>query len=146
MLHTFRETGGAGEVVEGAVGMLTEEGIWKKKLYRERIGLSLVGSGREKSMGTEVRKGDARVEHSMTELVSAGEALLRFGERLVYMDEFDAFIGGAAAPRPAEVAEEHVDPEALREEKGVIGGVPADEGRRFIFCVHGLILRLFCIF
>ena len=144
MLHAFRETGGAGEVVKGAVGVLTEERIRQEELYRECIGLPLIGGGGEKGMGTEVREGDARMEDGMTEFVCAGEALRGFGERLVYMDKFNSFIGGAAAPRPAEVAEEHVDPEALREEKGVIGGVPADEGCRFIFCVHGLIL--FCIF
>lgn len=81
--------------------------------------------------------------------MSAGEALLRFGEILVYMDEFYPFIGGAASPGSAEIAVKNVDPEMIREEKGVIGGVPADEGRRFIFCVHGLffiLYRLFCIF
>ena len=113
VLHAFRETGGAGEEIERAVRMLTEQLIREKKLHGERIGLSLVDGRREERVSAQVGKREAAVEDRMAHLVRAGETLLRFGNLRIDMDKSDALVRRIASPGAAEVTEEHVNAESI---------------------------------
>lgn len=112
-LHAGRNAGGASEVIERAVRMLTEQLIREKKLHGERIGLSLVDGRREEGVSAKVGKREAAVEHGMAQLVRAGETLLRFGNLRIDMDKSDALVRRIASPGAAEVTEEHVNAESI---------------------------------
>lgn len=66
MLHALRETGGAGEAVEGDIRVFPQKRIRQEKLYGECIRLALVNCGGEKGMRPEVGEGDSRMQDGVT--------------------------------------------------------------------------------